>query len=54
MAAPAARGHRVEAVREDHDHLGIAFAKATAIGMGADGLIRCGVGARRPCEAIGF
>ncbi len=54
MAALAARGHRVEAVREDHDHLGIAFAKATAIGMGADGLIRCGVGARRPCEAIGF
>lgn len=54
VEALAARGHRVEVVREDHDHLGIAFANASAIGLGPDGLIRCGVDARRPCEAIGF
>ena len=50
--ALADRGHRVEPVREDHDHLGIAFANATAIGLDPDGLIRCGVDARRACEAM--
>ena len=50
--ALADRGHRVESVREDHDHLGIAFANATAIGLDPDGLIRCGVDARRACEAM--
>jgi gamma-glutamyltranspeptidase/glutathione hydrolase len=49
-----ARGHRIDAVREDHDHLGVAFANATAIGIDADGVMRCGVDARRPCEAIGI
>jgi gamma-glutamyltranspeptidase/glutathione hydrolase len=48
------RGHRVDALREDHDHLGVAFANATAIGVDADGLLHCGVDARRPCEAIGL
>jgi gamma-glutamyltranspeptidase/glutathione hydrolase len=47
-------GHRIDVAREDHDHLGVAFANATAIGLAADGLMRCGVDARRPCEAIGF
>lgn len=52
--ALASRGHRLEVVREDHDHLGIVFANATAIGLDGDGRIRCGVDARRACEAIGI
>jgi gamma-glutamyltranspeptidase/glutathione hydrolase len=54
IAALRDRGHRLEVLREDHDHLGVAFANATAIGLDTDGLIHCGVDARRPCEAIGF
>jgi gamma-glutamyltranspeptidase/glutathione hydrolase len=52
IAALGVRGHRTDVVREDHDHLGIAFANATAIGLDPDGLIRCGVDARRTCEAM--
>lgn len=52
IAALEARGHQLEIVREDHDHFGIAFANATAIGIDDDGLIRCGVDARRACEAM--
>ncbi|MCA3673237.1 MAG: gamma-glutamyltransferase [Phenylobacterium sp.] len=47
-------GHRIETVREDHTLLSVAFANATAICLDADGAIRCGVDAIRPCEAVGF
>ena len=49
-----ARGHRVETVCEDHNVLSVSFSNATAIGLDADGAIRCGVDAIRPCEAVGF
>jgi gamma-glutamyltranspeptidase/glutathione hydrolase len=54
VEALTSRGHRLDVVREDHDHLGISFANATAIGLDVDRVIRCGVDARRACEAIGF
>ncbi|KPF78429.1 hypothetical protein IP88_03675 [alpha proteobacterium AAP81b] len=49
-----ALGHPVQAVREDHHLLGIEFANATAIALGSDGRMHCGVDAIRPCEAVGF
>lgn len=48
------RGHRLKSVREDHHLLGVEFANATAIGIDRQGVIRCGVDAIRPCEAIGY
>ena len=48
------KGHRVKAVREDHHLLGVEFANVTAIARDPEGVMRCGVDAIRPCEAIGF